>query len=56
MKKKNQWYGLKVNGNIVMVLQSDSPMTVDDFGDHDVPLTAGLKYKAVKVTVREDRS
>ena len=54
-KPKYRWWGLKAGGDVFAVLRFDGKAkpTADDFDD--IPLSAGVNYTVVPVTVKETK-
>jgi len=49
---KKRWWGLKLNGELIMMLDSQVPLTVEDFEHHDVPIPDG-KMKVIELNVSQ---
>ena len=50
---KKRWWGLKLNGELVIILSSQVPLTVDDFEHHDVPIAINKTAKVVELDVQQ---
>ena len=50
---KKRWWGLKQNGELIIVISSQVPLTVDDFEHHDVPIALNKTAKVVELDVRQ---
>ena len=50
---KKRWWGLKMNGELILILPSQEPLTVDDFEHHDVPIDLNRTAKVVELDVRQ---
>ena len=52
---KKRWWGLKQNGELIIVLSSKEPLTVEDFEHHDVPIAINRTAKVVELNIREKK-
>lgn len=50
---KKRWWGLKMNGEFILILPSQEPLTVEDFEHHDVPIDLNRTAKVVELDVRQ---
>lgn len=50
---KKRWWGLKMNGELILILPSQVPLTVEDFEHHDVPIDLNKTAKVVELDVRQ---
>lgn len=50
---KKRWWGLKQNGELILILPSQEPLTLEDFEHHDVPVSLNRTSKVVELDVRQ---
>ncbi|MCK9434778.1 MAG: hypothetical protein M0R32_08135 [Candidatus Cloacimonetes bacterium] len=50
---KKRWWGLKLNGELILILSSQVPLTVEDFEHHDIPIALNRTAKVVELDVRQ---
>ncbi len=50
---KKRWWCLKMNGELILILPSQEPLTIDDFEHHDVPIDLNRTAKVVELDVRQ---
>lgn len=55
MAKHKRYWGLKANGNIVIVVPSEESPTIEDFENWDILLNNSSCYEIVEVSVKQLR-